>query len=41
MYLLQHTALLEAREDFMCQLKDDKRLFKIIEDKDIDIDDVF
>ena len=41
MYLLQHIASLEAREDFMRQLKDDKRLFKIIEDNDIDIDDVF
>lgn len=40
MYLLQHTASLEAREDFMHQLNDDKRLFKIIEDNDIDIDDV-
>lgn len=40
MYLLQRTASLEAREDFMSQLKDDKRLFKIIEDNDIDIDDV-
>lgn len=40
MYLLQHTASLEAREDFMRQLNDDKRLFKIIEDNDIDIDDV-
>lgn len=41
MYLLQHTASLEAREGFMCQLKDDERLFKIIEDNDINIDDVF
>lgn len=40
MYLLQHAASLEAREDFMRQLKDDKRLFKIIEDNDIDINDV-
>ena len=40
MYLLQRPASLEAREDFMRQLKDDKRLFKIIEDNDIDIDDV-
>lgn len=27
MYLLQHVASLEAREDFVRQLKDDKRLF--------------
>lgn len=27
MYLLQHTASLEAREDFMRQFKDDERLF--------------
>lgn len=40
MYLLQHTASLEAREDFMRQLNDDKRLFKIIKDDDINIDDV-
>ena len=40
MYLLQHAASLEAREEFMCRLKDDERLFKIIEDNDIDIDDV-
>ena len=40
MYLLQHTASLEAREDFMRRLKGDKRLFKIIEDNDIDIEDV-
>lgn len=40
MYLLQHTASLEAREEFMCRLKDDELLFKIIEDNDIDIDDV-
>lgn len=41
MYLLQRVASLEAREEFMCQLKDDERLFKIIEDNDINIDDVF
>lgn len=40
LYLLQHTASLEAREDFMRRLKDDERLFKIIEDNDINIDDV-
>lgn len=40
MYLLQSTASLEAREDFMRRLKDDERLFKIIEDNDINIDDV-
>lgn len=40
MYLLQHTASLEAREDFMRQLNDDKRLFTIIEDDDINTDDV-
>ena len=40
MYLLQHTASLESREDFMLRLKDDERLFKIIEDNDINIDDV-
>ena len=40
MYLLQHAASLEAREEFMRCLKDDERLFKIIEDNDIDIDDV-
>ena len=40
MYLLQHVASLEAREEFMRRLKDDGRLFKIIEDNDIDIDDV-
>lgn len=40
MYLLQHVASLEAREDFMRQLKADERLFKIIEDNDIDINDV-
>lgn len=40
MYLLQRVASLEARENFMRLLKDDKRLFKIIEDNDIDIDDV-
>lgn len=40
MYLLQHTASLEAREDFILRLKDDERLFKIIEDDDINIDDV-
>lgn len=40
MYLLQHTASLEAREYFMKRLKADERLFKIIEDNDIYIDDV-
>lgn len=40
MYLLQHAASLEAREEFMRRLKDDERLFKIIEDNDIDIDNV-
>ena len=40
MYLLQHAASLEAREEFMRRLKDDRRLFKIIEDNHIDIDDV-
>lgn len=40
MYLLQRTASLEAREEFMRRLKDDERLFRIIEDNDIDIDDV-
>ena len=40
MYLLQSTASLEAREEFMRRLKDDDRLFKIIEDNDINIDDV-
>ena len=40
MYLLQHAASLEAREEFMRRLKDDERLFKIIEDNDINIDDV-
>lgn len=40
MYLLQHAASLEAREEFMRRLKDDGRLFKIIEDNYIDIDDV-
>lgn len=40
MYLLQHAASLEAREEFMRRLKDDGRLFKIIEDNDINIDDV-
>ena len=40
MYLLQSTASLEAREEFMRRLKDDERLFKIIEDNDINIDDV-
>ena len=40
MYLLQHAASLEAREEFMRRLKDDERLFKVIEDNDIDIDDV-
>ena len=40
MYLLQHVASLEAREEFIRRLKDDERLFKIIEDNDIDIDDV-
>lgn len=40
MYLLQHAASLEAREEFMRRLKDDGRLFTIIEDNDIDIDDV-
>lgn len=40
MYLLQRPASLEARENFVHQLKDDKRLFKIIEDGGIDINDV-
>lgn len=40
MYLLQSIASLEAREEFMRRLKDDERLFKIIEDNDINIDDV-
>lgn len=40
MHLLQHAASLEAREEFMRRLKDDERLFKIIEDNDIDINDV-
>lgn len=40
MYLLQSTASLEAREEFMRRLKDDERLFKIIEDNDININDV-
>ena len=40
MYLLQHAASLEAREEFMRRLKADERLFKIIEDNDIDIDEV-
>ena len=40
MYLLQHAASLEAREDFIRRLKDDERLFKIIEDNDVDIEDV-
>jgi hypothetical protein len=40
MYLLQRTASLEAREEFMRRLKDDERLFEIIEDNDINIDDV-
>lgn len=41
MNLLQREASLEAYEEFMSQLKDDKRLITIIEDNDIDIDDVF
>lgn len=41
MNLLQREASLEACEEFMSQLKDDKRLITIIEDNDIDIDDVF
>lgn len=40
MYLLQHAASLEAREEFMRRLKDERRLFKIIEDNDININDV-
>lgn len=40
MNLLQCEASLESREDFMLRLKDDERLFKIIEDNDINIDDV-
>ena len=40
MNLLQREASLEALEDFIRRLKDDERLFKIIEDNDINIDDV-